>query len=152
MAETDLILSGQTKTTPPVRVDTEVGPLVLDTEGNLLTKIKPVDGTSFNVTSTASTNLSTRKASPGNLYELTVSNPTATAASVKFYNKAANPTLASDVPLFTVTLAAGATMPLNFGALGKRFSVGIAMAITALPAATDTGNAVAGVQVSGTYL
>jgi hypothetical protein len=152
MAETDLILSGQTKTATPTRVDSEVGPLVLDTEGNLLTKIKTVDGTPFNVTSTASTNLSTRKASPGNLYELTVSNPTATAASVKFYNKASNPTLASDIPLLTVTLAAGATQALNFGTIGKRFSAGIAMAITALPAATDTGNAVAGVQVSGTYL
>lgn len=152
MADTDLILAGKTDLTPTARVDDEIGPLVLDSEGNLLVKIKAVDGTPFNVTSTASTNLYTRKASPGNLYELTVANPTATAASVKFYNKASNPTLASDVPLFTITLAAGATQALNFGLLGKRFSVGIAMAITALPAATDSGNSVAGVQVSGTYL
>ncbi len=108
------------------------------------------------VTSAATTNASSQKASAGNLYELTVSNPTATAAYVKFYNKASAPTVGTDVPILTIraaaTGAAGDMQSFNFGANGKRFTLGIAVAITALAAATDTGVAVAGVQVHGTYV
>lgn len=109
-------------------------------------------GSAISVTSAASTNASVQKASAGNLFELTCSNPTATAAVVKFYNKASAPTVGTDVPVLTIPLAAGQTVQMDFGQIGKRFTTGIAMAITALAAATDTGAAVAGVQVHGSYI
>lgn len=109
-------------------------------------------GSSISVTTAASTNASSQKATAGSLYELEISNPTATAISVKLYNKASAPTVGTDIPVVTETVAAGATVQREFGAIGKRFSTGIALAATALPAATDTGLAVAGVQIHGTYL
>jgi len=115
-------------------------------------------GTAIAVTSAATTNASSQKATAGNLFEVTVSNPTATPAYVKFYNKASAPTVGTDVPVLTIVApATSATATpsaneLSFGALGKRFATGIAMAITAGPLATDTAVAVAGVQVHGTYI
>lgn len=109
-------------------------------------------GSAISVVSTASTNASIQKASAGNLFELTASNPTATAAVVKLYNKASAPTVGTDIPVMTIPLAAGETKQFQFGQIGKRFTTGIAMAITALAAATDTGAAVAGVQVHGSYI
>lgn len=108
-------------------------------------------GSNIAVTTAATTNASVQKSSPGNLLELTISNPTATAISVKLYNKATAPTVGTDVPVVTHTVAAGASLPLVFGQVGKRFAAGIGLAATALPAATDTGVAVAGVQIHGTY-
>lgn len=109
-------------------------------------------GTTYNLVTTASTNTAAIKASAGNLYEFVVSNPTATPIYVKLYNKATAPTLASDVPVLTIPVAANSTVPLNFGTLGKRFATGIAIAATGAIGATDTTNAVAGVQINGTYI
>ena len=115
-------------------------------------------GTGISVISAATTNASVQKASAGNLFEITVSNPTATPVYVKLYNKASAPTVGTDVPVVTITApAASATNKptdgvLTFAQIGKRFSTGIAMAITGGPLATDTTAAVAGVQVHGTYI
>ena len=113
-------------------------------------------GTAIAVTTTASTNASIQKSTAGNLFELTISNPTATAAYVKLYNKASAPTVGTDIPVLTQRIAAtgsaGDTVALSFGQNGKRFTTGIAMAVTAAAAATDTGVAVAGVQIHGTYI
>lgn len=113
-------------------------------------------GSAIAVTTTASTNASAPKTSAGNLFEVTVSNPTATAVYVKFYNKASAPTVGTDVPVLTIAVPAAAAgvgeKSFNFGAIGKRFTTGIAMAVTGAAAATDTSNAVAGVQVHGTYV
>jgi hypothetical protein len=119
---------------------------VTTTEGTKLA------GSAISVTTAASTNASSQKATAGNLFELAISNPTATAISVKLYNKATAPTVGTDVPVLTQTVAAGATVPLPFGSQGKRFTTGIAMAATAAAAATDTAVAVAGVQIHGTYI
>lgn len=113
--------------------------------------IIPVAGSQISVVSTASTNASNQKSSAGNLFELSVSNPTATAVAVKLYNKATPPTVGTDVPILTIPIAAGAIVSLSFGQLGKRFATGISLAITAAVAATDTASSVAGVQVHGTY-
>ena len=112
----------------------------------------PAAGSAFSVISTASTNAAVQKASAGNLFEITASNPTATAAYLKLYNKATAPTVGTDVPVLTIPIPANSQIAIPFGALGKRFSAGIALAITAAIAATDTGASVAGVQISGTYL
>jgi hypothetical protein len=92
------------------------------------------------------------KSTAGNLFEIEISNPTATAISVKLYNKATAPTVGTDVPIVTDTVAAGATVQRVYGNIGKRFLTGIGIAATALPAATDTGVAVAGVQIHGTFI
>lgn len=102
--------------------------------------------------SAASTNAAVVKSTAGRIFSMIVSNPTATAASVKLYNKATAPTVGTDVPIATVTVAAGGIAIVDCGALGHAFSAGLGRAVTALPAATDTGNAVAGVQVSIAYL
>jgi hypothetical protein len=115
-------------------------------------------GTAISVVSAATTNASSQKATAGNLFEVSVSNPTATPAYVKFYNKATAPTVGTDVPVLTIVApATSATqiptaINLTFSQIGKRFSNGIAMAITGGALATDTAVAVAGVQVHGTYI
>lgn len=120
------------------------------------TTATPATGTTYNVVTTASTNAAAVKASAGNLYEITVSNPTATAAYIKLYNKATAPTVGTDVPVMTIAIPATAAgvgeKSFNFGAVGKRFATGIAIAVTAAAAATDTGVAVAGVQINATYI
>ena len=51
------------------------------------------------------------------MYVLTASNPTATAAYLKLYNKASAPTVGTDVPVLTITL------PKDERALPKRIAV-----------------------------
>lgn len=115
-------------------------------------------GSALSVVSTASTNAANHKSTAGNLFEISVSNPTATAAYVKLYNKATAPTVGTDVPVMTIVApATSATQTqsqvnLTFSQIGKRFPLGIGMAITAGPLATDTAAAVAGVQVHATYI
>lgn len=112
-------------------------------------------GSNISVTSAASTNATLVKNAAGNLLELTAYNPTATAGYLKLYNKATAPTVGTDIPVLTIPLPVTApgtpAVALNFGQIGKRFSAGIAMAITAAAVATDTGVTVAGIQVHGTY-
>lgn len=112
----------------------------------------PATPTSYNVVTTASTNAAVVKATAGTLYEITVSNVTATPVFVKLYNKATAPTVGTDVPILTIPAAAGATAVVALPPLGKRFGTGIGIAATAAAAATDTGVAVAGVQINASYI
>ena len=112
----------------------------------------PANGTSYNAVSAASTNATSVKASAGNLFEITASNVTATATFVKLYNKASAPTVGTDVPVLTISVPANTTVAMQFGSQGKRFAIGIALAVTAAAAATDTAAAVAGVQLNATYI
>lgn len=113
-------------------------------------------GGAYSLTTAASTNAASIKSSAGNLSELSISNPTATAAFVKLYNKASVPTVGTDVPIMTVRVApsgsSGDIVALDFGVGGKRFTTGIAIAVTANAVATDTTSAVAGVQIHGTFI
>lgn len=106
--------------------------------------------TPYYKTTTAATNAALIVAGDRTLFELTVSNPTATAAYVKLYNKATSPTVGTDVPILTIPVAAGATVGMEFGPEGKDFSLGIGIAVTANALATDTTATVAGIQISGT--
>lgn len=119
-------------------------------QGTLLT------GTTYNLVTAATTNAASVKSTAGNLFELTISNPTATAAYVKLYNKASAPTVGTDVPVLTIPVPATAagvgTVTLNLGILGKRFATGIAIAVTGAAVATDTTATVAGIQINGTYI
>ena len=133
-----------------VGAPTTVSGTITANQGTLLS------GTTYNLVTTASNNLANIKSTAGNLFNLTVSNPTATAAYVKLYNKASAPVVASDVPVMTIAIpatAAGvAEKSFDFGAIGKRFATGISIAVTGAAAATDTTNAVAGIQINGTYI
>lgn len=111
----------------------------------------PVAGSDYALTSAASTNAAVIKNAAGQIFNLTAANPTATAAYVKLYRKATAPTVGTDVPVLTIPVPAGGLVNLDFGHLGKRFTTGIAIAITGGPLATDTAAAVAGVQVHATF-
>lgn len=112
----------------------------------------PATGSTYNLVTAATTNAASIKGSAGVLYEVTVSNVTATAAFVKFYIKNVAPTVGTDVPILTISAPANSTVNIPFGAIGKRFSAGIAIAVTGLIAATDTTATVAGIQVNATYI
>lgn len=114
--------------------------------------VTPANATAYSAVTTASTNGANVKNAAGNLYEITCSNPTATPVYVKLYNKASAPTVGTDVPILTIVVAANSTVPLQLGVVGKRFATGISIAATGAIAASDATNAVAGVQISATYL
>ena len=141
----------QTTNNAPLPVDIERA-ITLTTSTTINATTTPVAGTGYSLTTTASTNAAAIKASAGNFFELTVSNVTATAIYVKLFNLAVAPTVGTSVPLFTVQTAANTTVTYEFGAVGKRFATGIAICTTGAAAATDTSVAVAGVQISATYL
>lgn len=112
--------------------------------------------TPFRRLSTADTNLATIKASAGSLHNaLMCVNLNAAVRYLKLYNKASNPTLASDTPVWTVpipgnTAGAGVVIPLPDG---LDFSTGIAMAITTGAGDTDTGAVAANeIFVAGSYV
>lgn len=108
-------------------------------------------GSQIKVVTAASTNASLQKNSAGNLMEISASNPTATAAFLKIYDKASAPTVGTDVPLMTINVPANSAVSFEFGNLGKRFVLGLGLAVTAAIGATDTGVTIAGIQISGTY-
>ena len=112
----------------------------------------PTSATALSVVTAATTNAASVKTSAANLYELTIANVTATPAYLKFYNKASAPTVGTDVPMITFPIAANTTVVYEFGVVGKRFSTGLAYAVTGAASATDTTATVAGIQVNGTYL
>lgn len=115
-------------------------------------------GTPLSVVSLATTNAAVLKSTAANLFEITISNPTATPVYVKLYNKATVPVVGTDVPVVTITApaASASNKPtdgvLTFSQIGKRFALGMGIAITGGPLATDTTASVAGVQVHGTYV
>lgn len=114
--------------------------------------VVPGSGTPYNLTSAASTNAAVVKSSAGTLSELSIFNPSAATIYVKLYNKTTAPTVGTDIPTMTIPIPAGQLYATEFGQLGKRFSSGIGIAITAGAAATDTAAVAAGIQVHGTYI
>lgn len=112
----------------------------------------PATGTNHVLTTAATTNIAVIKAAAGNLCETTISNVTATPVYVKLYNKATAPVLTTDVPVVTIPVPANSMNSFNFGTIGKRFTLGIGISVTGAIGATDTTNAVVGVQINSTYL
>lgn len=98
------------------------------------------------LSSAATTNATSLKASAGNLYSVTATNTGAAAAYLKLYNKATAPTVGTDVPVATITIPAGGFVNVPFGSQGFRFATGIGYAITNLAADSDT-TAIAAAQV-----
>jgi hypothetical protein len=87
----------------------------------------------------ASTNATSVKTTPANIYGGILCNTTASNLFFKIYNKASAPTVGTDTPFFTVMVPANNTVELNLVAdLGTRVSAGLAYAITGAVADSDT--------------
>lgn len=107
-------------------------------------------GTQKQVISTASTNATSIKAAAGTLYDIVGINTNAATAYLKFYDKASAPTCASDTVLGTYPLIQN--IPVSVPSwVGKAFSLGIGLCITAGIAANDNTNATTGIAVSLNY-
>lgn len=137
-----------------VGIDT---PIVLGPGTASIGAVSTPAGSAYSLATAATTNAAIVKSTAGNLFEISVSNPTATPAYVKLYNKATAPTVGTDVPVMTIVAPATTatqlgTINLTFSQIGKRFLTGIGIAVTAGPLATDTAASVAGVQVHATYI
>ena len=93
----------------------------------------------FRLTSLASTNIRTISSSPCKVIGGVLKNTSAATKFVKFYNKATDPVLATDVPVFIFALSANESLPLFsvFGTYGQSFDLGLAMAITGSYPPTD---------------
>jgi hypothetical protein len=104
----------------------------------------PATPTVQSLTAAASTNATSTKTTAGTVYSIALSNYAAYATYFKLYNKASAPTVGTDIPLQTIAVAANSYLAVNMGALGLRFSTGIAFAMTKLQADTDTTVLVAG--------
>lgn len=105
----------------------------------------------YNLVTAATTNaVSINTSTSRRLLNVSISNPTATPAFVKFYAKTSAPTVGTDVPVMTIPIAAGEHKTVDFGPAGRPFA-GLAIAVTGAVAATDTTNAPAGVQISASY-
>lgn len=125
---------------------------VAQISGTVSVSATPANPTSSIFATAASTNAAVVKSSAGSLFNVTISNVTATAAYVKLYNKSTAPTVGTDVPAITIPAPANTTVNHDIGSVGARFSSGIGRAVTAAAVATDTGVAVAGIQVQITYI
>ena len=93
--------------------------------------------------STADTNLAVIKNAAGRIYGVVVLSKKASACYVKLYDKASNPTLASDTPLMTFLVPATGQVALTWTDIGCSCANGIAMAATGAIGDTDTTNLVA---------
>lgn len=100
------------------------------------------------VTSAATTNATSLKASAGSLVNIDLFNNAAYTVFLKFYNKASAPTVGTDTPVWTIPIPAGAGYSREF-LQNKPFATGIAYAITKLQADSDA-TAVAAGDLTGT--
>ena len=109
--------------------------------------------TSSIINSAATTNATSVKASAGTVYSVTASNTGAAAAFVKLYNLATAPTVGTSTIAITISVPAGGTTNLSFGAAGARFSTGIGLSITNLGTDADaTAVTAAQVKVITSYI
>ena len=107
--------------------------------------------TAIAVSSAASTNATTLKASAGSVLGFVCSNNGAAVAYLKFYNKASTPTVGTDVPFQVFSVPAGGQVEGFINPLGGRFTTGISFGMTMLVADGDT-TAVAATQLKFTGL
>lgn len=99
-------------------------------------QVKP-NAVSRLLSSAATTNATSVKASAGNLFKIIGNNTVASKRYLKLYNKATAPTVGTDTPFMTIPILASTAFDFSFTA-GMYFSLGIAYAITANAADADT--------------
>lgn len=100
--------------------------------------------TTQRVVSVAGTNATSIKTTQGRMYFCKVSNNSASARYIKFYNKASAPVVGTDVPVMTFICPPNVTTHITWEIYGRLFGTGIAIAITGGFADTDTTATVAG--------
>lgn len=91
------------------------------------------------------------KAGAGSLQTLMISNTAASTQYVKLFN-VTSATLGTTAAVVDIPVAAGATISVNLGANGQRFSTGIVYAITGAAGATNNTANTAGVYIALTYV
>lgn len=104
----------------------------------------PMTPSTLQLTSAASTNLTSVKTSAGTIWAIWVTNTTASTLYVKLFNKTSAPTLGTDIPYAIIEIPAGKFVPLETGRSGLRFPAGIALATTVGIADTDAVAVTAG--------
>lgn len=114
--------------------------------------VAPALSTAYSLVTAATTNAALVITGSKALGEIAISNVTAAIIYVKLYNKATAPTPGTDIPIMTIKVPIGETVLQEFGQLGKRFTLGLGIAVTAGAAATDVAATVAGAQISLTYI
>ncbi len=137
------VVMGGVTTAPPTYANGTVNQLNLTTNGALRTSSTATASgstTPYKLNSAATTNATSLKASAGQVYAVYVTNTNAAARFLKFYNKASAPTVGTDTPILVMlipgnTAGSGGTLSVP---VGINFSTGIAFAITAGAADTDT--------------
>ena len=95
------------------------------------------------LSSAATTNGTSIKASSGRLFKICGLNNAASIRYLKLYNKVA-PVVGADVPVITIPLRASAEFNIDLGVYGHFFSTGISYAITGAVADSDTTAIAAG--------
>ena len=114
--------------------------------------ILPVTPTTTFTNSLATTNALLIKSTAGTLWSAVVSNTSAAARFLKFFNLTVAPTVGTSVPVFTVPIPPGGTVLVNGGSNGIRFGTGISLAITGAAGDLDTTAIGAGdVKVATTF-
>lgn len=97
-------------------------------------------GTVHRKISAATNNATNVKATPGQVYDITICNINAAVRYVKLYDKATAPTCGTDTPVMVLTAIGGATGPCNIfnSTTGLTFTLGIGYCI--VTGATDADN------------
>lgn len=112
--------------------------------GSTWDRLKKATTTSRIVSSAATTNATSAKASAGDVHVIYASNTTAALKYLKLYNKASAPTVGTDTPVLTIPLApSNNPVRLEFPNT-MYFSTGIAYALTGAAADADTTALAAG--------
>ena len=114
--------------------------------------IVPATPTTTFTNSLATTNALLIKSTAATLWSAVVSNTSAAARFLKFFNLTVAPTVGTSVPVFTVPIPPGGTVLVNGGSNGIRFGTGISLAITGAAGDLDTTAIGAGdVKVATTF-
>ena len=130
------ILPGAYATEPIPAVQTH--PVTISGTWNVGLNARSDAGTTMHkLLSAATTNATSVKTSAANLYACQFSNTGASAAYIKFYNKASAPTVGTDVPVKVICVPAGQYADFD-SAIPPRFTTGLAYAITGAYADNDT--------------
>ncbi|HKR17654.1 hypothetical protein [Rhizorhapis sp.] len=145
-------LLGEYKASPAPLTDGQSASARLDNTGALVvsgtigsgsvTPTPPLSGSTTSVSrivsTAASTNATSAKASGGAIMQIIGYNAAAALRYLKIYDKASAPTVGTDTPVLTIPLPATAGFVIDF-AFGFRLNTGIAYALTTGSADADTG-------------
>lgn len=93
--------------------------------------------TVFRLAAAGTTNATSIKGTPGNVYAMSLCNTSAAIKYVKFYNKATAPTVGTDTPVLVIGVPATSTVFPMLNLVPIPFSTGVAMATTALGTDAD---------------